>query len=283
MKNREFMTINIVGDNNSKELAGAFESLLFQDDKSFEIIFRDNDSDDNSYEVAIDYSKRFKEIGVFMSVSRNKGRMEESDVQTIMIRESEGLYQYYLEPVSPVKPDFVSKVIDTFKNNDVGAAVFSDRLQFCLRDGIADEKELVKDILSGDIEYNQIVFNRVNDVVYWNNRESFMVHNQSYRLFMSLLTKDVLCIRQSFADFVEPDYDEAVYNNLMYIFEKYRMIIAVKRKAEAFKRSNLIPDSEVYMSKILDDISDLQKIMEEKGKTDVAKRYGYLAELFRIM
>ena len=67
MKKNPLISIIIIGDNDTQYLDKCYESILKQTYKNIEVIYRDNDSDDDSYEKSVGYSKEFKKNGMLSS------------------------------------------------------------------------------------------------------------------------------------------------------------------------------------------------------------------------
>ena len=108
------VSIIIPNYNYGHYLKDCFESLLKQTYQNFEIIFRDNQSTDDSYNIALSYIEKFKKRGIYLSVSRNK-RNVGSDINTnLATRDAESEYIYTLASDDLIKPDFLSKVMNIF-------------------------------------------------------------------------------------------------------------------------------------------------------------------------
>lgn len=126
--NREpLVSIIIPNYNYGHYLTMCFESLLKQTYQNFEIIFRDNQSTDDSYDIALSYIEKFKKRGVFLSVSRNK-RNVGSDINTnLATSEAEGEYIYTLASDDLIKPEFLSKVMKIFVQYENVSTVITHR------------------------------------------------------------------------------------------------------------------------------------------------------------
>lgn len=282
MKSNNIVSIYIIGNNNADSLKVAFDSLLEQSNMSFEIIFRDNNSADNSYELAIEYSALFKSKGVFMSVYCNKENYSDSDTFSQMQREAEGLYLYFLYPVVRVNRDFIEKVINTMDNN-MGALICSKSLKHIGCDGFADKEALLKEIVDGNLKYYNIVYNRMCAVALGKHYEVFLGYNHLYRLFISAMVEKIYCVSENWTEISESDFAQINYDNLMAVFEKYRLIIAMKRKTAIFGQESSMPSDEFIRNSLGEYCNNIARLMEEQGKKDIAYKYNQIKKVFDIV
>ena len=101
-----------------------FESVYNQTYPNIEVYFRDNQSTDNSYEIALKWRKKFREKGIYCKVTDNKRNMGSDKNSKMATRDSEGDFVYTLASDDAIKPDFIQRCIDIFINNpNVGTVI----------------------------------------------------------------------------------------------------------------------------------------------------------------
>ena len=114
MKKQPLVAIKIPSYNYGRYLGNCLDSILNQTYPNIEVLLRDNNSSDDSYEIALSYRKKFEERGYYYEVSKNKYNMG-SDKNTERLSQfSDGLYQYVLGTDDAIKPAFIEKCIDLF-------------------------------------------------------------------------------------------------------------------------------------------------------------------------
>ena len=70
MKVCPLLSVLIPNYNYGNYLGYCLESLLSQTYNNFEVLFSDNRSTDNSFEIAEEYRKKFMSRGIFLSTSK---------------------------------------------------------------------------------------------------------------------------------------------------------------------------------------------------------------------
>lgn len=127
MNEEPLVSIIIPNYNYGHYLKDCFDSLLKQTYQNFEIIFRDNQSTDDSYKIALSYIEKFEKRGVYLSVSRNKRNVGSDTNTNLATRDAESQYIYTLASDDLIKPDFLSKVMDVFVKHPEVSTVITHR------------------------------------------------------------------------------------------------------------------------------------------------------------
>ena len=115
MKKNPLVSVLVPNYNYGRYLQECFESLLNQTYKNFEVVFRDNQSTDNSYEIALEYQKKFKERGIYCSVSQNKRNLGSNTNSDLCRNDSEGDLMYFMGSDDVIKPQFIEKCVRVFE------------------------------------------------------------------------------------------------------------------------------------------------------------------------
>lgn len=120
-KNYPLVSILIPNYNYEPYLRKCLDSVLNQTYPNYEVIFRDNNSTDNSYELALSYIPKFEEKNIFYSVIRNKCNIGSFKNSCKCAQESEGDYYIYLSSDDYLEHTFIEKCMGILiKNNNVG-------------------------------------------------------------------------------------------------------------------------------------------------------------------
>lgn len=134
------VSIIVPNYNYGRYLEDSLGSLLRQTYSNFEVFFRDNHSGDGSYEIALEYKKKFEQRGIYFNITDNKRNVGSDANTNLASRDIEGEFMYVLASDDLIKPDFLERVMEVFdKHQNVGTVIVN-------RDEI-DEKGNVKRLL----------------------------------------------------------------------------------------------------------------------------------------
>jgi glycosyltransferase involved in cell wall biosynthesis len=134
------VSICIPNFNYGRYLPQCFESVLNQTYKNIEVYFRDNNSTDNSYSIALKYRELFREKGIFFSVNENKENIGSDKNSKLCERDSEGEFIYTLASDDAIDPTFIERCINVFLNNPEVGTVITHRVEI-------DENNNMKNLL----------------------------------------------------------------------------------------------------------------------------------------
>lgn len=124
---KPLVTICIPNYNYGQYLRYCLNSVYNQTYENIEVHFSDNASTDDSYEIAQEYRKKFKEKGIYFKVVDNKRNVGSERNSQIAYRDAEGDFQYILASDDAIKPTFIERCIGVFENNPNVSAVLTHR------------------------------------------------------------------------------------------------------------------------------------------------------------
>ena len=125
--NLPLVSIKIPCYNHGKYLGNCLESVLSQTYPNIEVLIRDNNSDDDSYEIALSYRKKFKRKGVHYDVSKNKYNIGSDNNTARLTSFAEGRYQYVMGCDDAISPTFIETCIDLLIHNPELSTVITHR------------------------------------------------------------------------------------------------------------------------------------------------------------
>ena len=109
------VSIVIPNYNYGKYLRECFDSILAQTYTNYEVIFRDNASTDDSFEIAIEYYHKFKKRGNYFLLHNNKYNYGSDTNTNLGMRDASGQYVYTLASDDAIEPDFLKKTISVLE------------------------------------------------------------------------------------------------------------------------------------------------------------------------
>lgn len=295
MSKEPLVSVLIPNYNYGHYLTECFESLLRQTYKNFEVIFRDNNSTDNSYDIALSYIEKFKARGIYLNVSRNK-RNVGSDMNTnLASNDAEGEYIYTLASDDMIKPDFLSKVMNVFIKYPNVSTVITHRdeidengvvtktLPFynksCI---IKGEDQAAVYMMSGiAIPAQRMIrlsaFNETKQYArIWN------VAGDWYVNYRAAMVGDVAYIKEPLVQYRVHTGNETNVSekNLVGIFDHYQLINSFVEIAKAYGMEKPIKRYDEAVKKLGSMCLRYALKMLKNGLNDVAKRYLLLAPVF---
>lgn len=96
-------------------LRNCFDSILEQTYPNLEVYFSDNNSMDNSFDIALEYHEKFKEKGIFFAVHKNKFNYGSDKNTYYSTRDSLGEFTYVLASDDYIEPTFIEKCMTVFQ------------------------------------------------------------------------------------------------------------------------------------------------------------------------
>ena len=129
MNKKPLVSVLVPNYNYGRFLENCLESVYKQTYSNIEVIFYDNNSTDNSYEIAIDYQKKFREKNIFMHVARNRRNMGSGHNCSKCLRESEGKYMFWLSSDDAIKPTYIEKCVKILEENQNVGFTMSHRIE----------------------------------------------------------------------------------------------------------------------------------------------------------
>lgn len=121
---RPLVSVCIPNYNYGRYLDYCLESIYNQTYPNIEVIFRDNHSEDNSYDIAQGWRNKFREKGIYFNVTENKRNLGSSLNTTLANGTSEGEFVYTIASDDAIYPTFIERCIEVFeKNPNVGTVM----------------------------------------------------------------------------------------------------------------------------------------------------------------
>jgi glycosyltransferase involved in cell wall biosynthesis len=124
MSKKPLVSILIASYNKEKFVSRCIESCLFQSYKNIEIIFFDDGSTDNSYQIA----KRYKKINVIKNTKKNKNSKFNTYPQlnsyVHAFKKSKGKIISFLDSDDYYQKNKIKEIVEYFKNNSNSLVVF---------------------------------------------------------------------------------------------------------------------------------------------------------------
>lgn len=108
-------------------LRDCFDSILAQTYKNIEVIFRDNNSTDNSFEIAMEYYHKFKEKGIYFSIHQNKHNYGSDTNSKLCVQDCHGDIIYTIASDDTIEPTFIEKCVSVLSKNPNVSMVMTHR------------------------------------------------------------------------------------------------------------------------------------------------------------
>lgn len=123
------VSIVIPNYNYGQYLRECFDSILAQTYTNYEVIFRDNASTDDSFQIAMEYYYKFRKNGNYFLLHNNKYNYG-SDINSNLGKEdATGQYLYTLASDDAIEPDFLEKTISVLEKNRNVTMVMTNRIE----------------------------------------------------------------------------------------------------------------------------------------------------------
>lgn len=271
------------------------DSILSQTYPNFEVIFRDNCSTDNSFEIALEYRKKFKERGVHYSISKNKRNVGSDINSQLCIEEAEGEYVYVLASDDAISPNFFEKCVDVlFKYPNVGLVIthrdeidengnINSILPFYNKSCIVSgEEQAAVFMMAGIAIPGQRMFRRGIDVKVKNFKYSFQVAGDWFNNFLYACCSDIAYIKEPLCKYRVHSGNETNESelNLLGVFEHYQLINSFCSISKAFGMKKPIERYDNAVKKLASMCLRYAMKMINADKIDIARRYLQLAPVF---
>ena len=110
-KELPLVSIIVPNYNYAHYLETCLGSILNQTYEHIEVIFRDNASVDDSYEIALKYQKKMREKNIYMSCGLNRRNLGSAKNTGLCYSETEGDYVIYLSSDDAMEPTYIEKCV----------------------------------------------------------------------------------------------------------------------------------------------------------------------------
>ena len=125
MHSNPLVSIVVYNYNYGKYLSTCFDSIINQDYSNIEILFSDNASIDNSWEIALSYSRKFPDL---FFLARNRKNFGASANLRNCMQNVRGEYLLFLASDDYIKPNYISTCVDMLQKHADAAFVMVHRL-----------------------------------------------------------------------------------------------------------------------------------------------------------
>lgn len=218
-------------------------SILNQTYPNLEVLFRDNNSTDDSFEIALKYKKKFEEKGIYFNLAYNKRNLGSDRNSQILIGSTEGEFFYHLASDDAIEPDFIQRVISIFQEYPNVCTVITHRKEidengkiyemppFYNKDCIIKgEDQAAVYMMAGIAIPGQRIFRRSALRATDGYQRTFNVAGDWYYNFLASMVGDVAYITDSLCQYRVHMGNETNESemNLLGIFEHYQLINAFK-------------------------------------------------------
>lgn len=292
---KPLVTICIPNYNYGHYLRNCLDSVYNQTYENMEVHFSDNASTDDSYEIAQEYRKKFKERGIYFKVVDNKRNVGSEKNSSLANRDAEGDFQYVLASDDAIKPTFIERCIEVFENNPSVSAVFTHREEIdengrihqippfynvdCIIDG---ESQAAVHMMAGiAIPGQRMVRQSVPRKLKIYLRQ-FQVAGDWYNNFLYTLVGDIAYITEPLCQYRVHSGNETNESELKLLgsFEHYQLINAFYDLANSFGMVKPQMRYEEAVNKLGTMCLRYALKMYQNKRNDVAYRYLLLAPVY---
>lgn len=124
MNEKPLVSVCIPNYNYAHYLNHCLESVYNQTYSNIEVLFRDNQSTDESYEIALEWRKKFRAKGIYFSATENKRNMGSDKNSKLASAGAEGDFVYTLASDDAINPRFLECCVEVFSHNpNVGTVI----------------------------------------------------------------------------------------------------------------------------------------------------------------
>ncbi|MCX7714590.1 MAG: glycosyltransferase family 2 protein [Clostridia bacterium] len=278
-------------------LKQCLDSVLNQTYPNIEVIFRDNNSDDDSYEIALSYREKFEKRGIYFFVAKNKRNVGSCKNSKLCYDNSEGDYIIYLSSDDAIKPTFIESCVDIFtKYPSVGMVMVNREEmdengvitktppfynQSCV---IPKEEQAAVFMMAGIAVPSQVVISRLcSEQINLSRPMSFKTSGDWMNNFIASCFADVAFIAQPLCQYRVHSGNETSESelDLTMIFEHFLLVNTCAWIAENFGMRKPAARREEAVRKLGDMCMRYTFKMLKCGKKDAARKYLQLAPVFK--
>ena len=291
------VSIKIPSYNYGKYLENCLDSVLSQTYPNIEVLLRDNNSSDDSYEIALSYQEKFKKKGYYYDVSKNKYNVgSDSNTNRLNIF-SEGIYHYVLGADDAIKPTFIETCVDLFLEYPNLSTVLTHREDMdengtirttppfynenCIIEG---EKQAAVYMMAGiAVPAQRIVDNKKMNSGVLSYYRRYMVAGDWVSNFIYSLVGDVAYIKEPLCQYRTHFGNETNESelNLLGIFEHYTIIHEFYNMGKALNIKEVMERKDKAIEKLGSMCMRYALKMFYNNLHAIAKKYLCLAPIYK--
>lgn len=290
------VSVLIPNYNYGRYLEYCLESLLQQTYDNFEVLFRDNNSSDNSFDIALEYQEKFMKRGIYCSVIKNKRNVGSDRNSSLCARYQEGEIRYVLASDDAISPYFLEKTTDVFIKHPKVGMVITNRSEIddtghcsyippfynenCIVDG---ESQAAVFMMAGIAIPGQRIFRRNSMIKTRYFNRSYRVAGDWYNNFLNSCTNDIAYLCEPLCQYRVHSGNETNESevNLNGIFEHYLLINEFARVSKQFRYVKPVQRYESAVQKLAQMCIRYSIKFLKTGNVMVAKQYIQLATVLQ--
>lgn len=288
------VSVLIPNYNYGEYLEECLNSVLNQTYKNIEVIFRDNASKDDSFEIAMKYYPIFKEKGIYFSIHENRINFGSGRNSVLCIEDASGDLLLFLSSDDFLEPTFVERCVEVFEKNENVSMVMTNRnevdehgnitsvVPFYNMDCIVEgEKQAGVFMMAGIAVPSQRMVRRMGyKMAGWNR--IWNVAGDWYDNFLYSCCGDVAYITDPLCNYRVHTGNETNESELKLVgtFEHYQLLNAFVAISENFNMTIPRERYEEAIKKLGTMCFRYAKKMIILGHMDVAKKYIQLSVIY---
>ncbi|WP_271811985.1 glycosyltransferase [Clostridium beijerinckii] len=295
LKRYPLVSILIPNYNYGRYLENCLDSILNQTYPNYEVIFRDNCSTDSSLEIALEYRKKFKDKGIYFSVSQNKRNVGSDRNSQLCINDAEGEYLYVLASDDAIECNFIERCAEVLYQYPSVGLVITHRNEIDengnVKSGlpfynkscvIPGEEQASVFMMAGIAIPGQRMFRRGVEAKVRNFKYSFQVAGDWFNNFLYTCCSDIAYIKEPLCRYRVHSGNETSESeiNLVGIFEHYQLINSFCTISKAFGMKKPVQRYDEAVKKLAKMCLRYALKMINANKIDVAQRYLQLSPVF---
>ena len=249
MKN-PLVSILIPNYNYGQYVSNCLDSVLNQTYDNYEVIISDNRSQDDSYNIIMSYSAKFKAKGIWYDILQNKRNIGSSGNTEVCFHRSEGKYFIWLSSDDALEPTAIEEMVKGLEEYPTAGCAMIHRNEIDEHGNITakpsfynqscfipGEEQAAVYMMAGIGVSSQILFRRSTYIVMLRYKLlRFQVAGDWYDNFLLSCFGDVIYIKKPLVNYRVHSANETSESerNLLGILEHYQLILAFENLANSF-------------------------------------------------
>lgn len=283
--NNKTISILISGYNDAEYLVQCFESLLKQSYTDFEVIFRDNDSEDDSYSIALSYRKIFQKKGIYLFTDLNKRTVHRYKCDRMCIGASEGGFLYNLNPRCVLKYDALENIMNFFiQNESIGALMVGNSAKKYFSESNTEatiERRKVSNwiLQGGTVQHSNLIVKRLATIPTGSLLSAYTFWDTTEKTFLLSCFSDIGLLNDEIFQTIDIEEEQGMES----LFERYIFNHQMLKIAEQLKiddNDSLEKSFHLGMRNLAKDSLEQARIAYNTGETRLALQYENLSRVF---